>query len=268
MTSTSANYMGLPKETTKTNNQPAMTAQQQRITSNKQGKLSTYRSLVIGDGGWGYFLGFELYNLLFANLPGALGLGLRTTILPLLLKKSASGLAMGRAVTIREPKRISFGKSVIVDDFVTLDVRATEAKNDSGISIADNSTIGRYTSIVSKNASISLGRACNISSHCRIATESSITIGESVLIAAYCYIGPGNHRFDDVDKPIMSQGMEPGAGVVIGNNVWVGTRATILDGVTIGDNAIIGAHSLVTEDVPANSIVAGTPAKVVRKRTA
>ena len=51
---------------------------------------------------------------------------------------------------------------------------------------------------------------------------------------------------------------------MIGNNVWVGTKATILQGVTIGDNAVIGANAVVTRDIPANSIAVGAPARVVK----
>ncbi|MCB0320464.1 MAG: hypothetical protein KDD60_06010 [Bdellovibrionales bacterium] len=58
--------------------------------------------------------------------------------------------------------------------------------------------------------------------------------------------------------------MDLKGGVTIGKNVWIGTRATILDGVTIGDGAVIGAHSLVRESVPSGAVVAGTPAKVIR----
>ena len=60
--------------------------------------------------------------------------------------------------------------------------------------------------------------------------------------------------------------MEHGTGLVIGKNVWIGARVTILDGVKIGDNAIIGAHSFVREDVPANAVVAGVPAKLIKIR--
>jgi len=55
--------------------------------------------------------------------------------------------------------------------------------------------------------------------------------------------------------------------VVIGNNVWMGGRVTILKGVAIGDNALIGAGSVVTKDVPRNAIVAGNPARVIKMRT-
>lgn len=53
--------------------------------------------------------------------------------------------------------------------------------------------------------------------------------------------------------------------VIIGKNVWIGDKATVLPGVTIGDGAIIGANSVVTKDIPANSIAVGIPAKVVKK---
>lgn len=59
---------------------------------------------------------------------------------------------------------------------------------------------------------------------------------------------------------------ETSKSVIIGNNVWIGAKATILLGITIGDNAIIGANSLVNKDVPEGAIVGGVPAKVIRMR--
>jgi acetyltransferase-like isoleucine patch superfamily enzyme len=120
--------------------------------------------------------------------------------------------------------------------------------------------------VVAKEGDIKLEAGANIGSYCRIATQSGIRIGESTLVGAYTYIGPGNHVIDSSDPtPMIARGMEKLGGVDIGANVWIGAKATILDGVKIGDGAVIGAHSLVREDVPPHTIVAGTPAKVIRK---
>ena len=100
----------------------------------------------------------------------------------------------------------------------------------------------------------------NIGSYCRIATQSVVEIGESTLIAAYCYIGPGNHQKEG-EGPLISQKMEIRGGVRIGKNCWIGSGALIMDGVTIGDGAIIGAQSLVREDVAPGQVVVGTPAR-------
>ena len=239
---------------------------QQRKFAESSNPLKAYKNLVVGkDASWFHFLGYEFYTTFFSNIPGLLGFGTRSLLAPRLIASGGKGLALGRGVNIRTPKKLSLGKGVIIDDYACLDIRNSSEKA-SGISIGDHVFLGRYTNIVARDAEIKLGAACNISSHCRIGSISGIEIGESALIAAYVYIGCGNHNSDDPDKPIMEQGMEDKGGVKIGRNVWIGTRATILDGVTIGDNAIIGAHSLVREDVPDNAIVAGTPAKVIRTR--
>ena len=62
-----------------------------------------------------------------------------------------------------------------------------------------------------------------------------------------------------LERPITSKGP-----VVIGNNVWIGDKATILPGVTIGDGAVIAANAVVTKDVPAYSVVGGNPARVIK----
>ena len=247
-----------------------MSAQQRRFSVGGISRFETYKELIAADSSFAFFLGFELYNLLLSNPPSLFGAGLRSLLLPCFLKSMGKGCVIGRGVTIRQPSRISLGRSVLIDDYAVLDVRSPGAGEaaaaDAGISIGDNVLIGRSSIVSTKGGRINLRTACNISSSCRIATRSTLDIGESVLVAAYAYIGCGNHRFEGTDRPIIEQEMEVCRGVKIGANSWIGARATILDGVTIGENAVIGAHSLVRDDVPANAIAAGTPAKVIRYR--
>lgn len=245
----------------------AMSPQQKRFHDEGKSKLALYKEMIVGDQSWLTLAGYELTQLLFGNTPTLLGYGARSVLLPMFLKSSGKGLMVGRGVNIRQPHRISIGKSVFIDDYATLDVRAfSDSGPEVGIEIQDKALVGRHSVILSRNGKVKLGAACNISSYCRIASETGIDIGESVLIAAYVYIGPGNHGHADPNVPIIEQAMDRRGGVKIGKNSWIGTRATILDGVTIGEGAIVGAHSLVKEDVPDRAIVAGTPAKIIRSR--
>lgn len=76
----------------------------------------------------------------------------------------------------------------------------------------------------------------------------------------------GSHNFERTDISMREQGAPPRRAVVIGNDVWIGTRSIILPGVNIGSHSIIGAGSVVTKDVPEWAIVAGNPAKIIRFR--
>lgn len=244
-----------------------MTPQQKRFKARGSKGLQTYRNLVVGDQGWLALLGYELYNLIVASLPGIAGYGLRTLTLPHLLDGYGKGTMVGKNVLIRQPARVKLGKGVILDDYSVLDSRdRADQPAPPSITLGDYTFIGRQSAVIAKGGQVSLGAACNVSSHCRLATETSIMCGDSVLIASYVYIGPGNHQRDEeTGKVLMSEGMHHRGGVRIGSNSWIGTRATILDGVTVGQNAIVGAHSLVKDDVPDGAIVAGTPAKIISR---
>jgi acetyltransferase-like isoleucine patch superfamily enzyme len=100
----------------------------------------------------------------------------------------------------------------------------------------------------------------------KLVCYEKIEIGNDCLIADSVHIYDHDHRFGDLQKPIKDQGFNT-AGVKIGNNIWIGAKATILKGVTIGDGAIVGANAVVNKDVPPNAIVAGNPAKIVKMRT-
>ena len=108
----------------------------------------------------------------------------------------------------------------------------------------------------------------------------NITIGRHVFINACCHfqdhggvtLGDGCQIGHNVVFATLNHGIAPGdrvhtypAPIVLGKNVWVGSNATILQGVTVGDNAIIAAGAVVTKDVPADTIVGGVPAKVIRR---
>jgi len=242
--------------------QPAMTPQQRRYTATL-GPLSAYKELHVGkDASWLSLAQYEAISVA-ANLPGGVGMAIRMLLYPLLLGSATDRPAIGRGVTIRHPKKIHCGRRLILDDYSCVEARGDDAK----IVLGDHVLIGRFSILSAKSGSITLGKGVNISSFCRIATQSRLYIGDSTLIAAYCYIGPGNHKPADNNLSLIEQDMEIRGGVTIGNHVWIGAHSTVLDGVTIGDGAIIGAHSLVREDVPAGAVVAGVPARIISTKS-
>jgi acetyltransferase-like isoleucine patch superfamily enzyme len=238
---------------------PAMTQQQAAFTDPSKSGFALYKELAVGKQGAGFFAWYELCTLLGSNLPRALGFGFRAFAYPSLFRSCGARPAFGRGVLVRHPKAISIGKKALIDDYVVLDVRGEGAS----ITLGDHVCIGRFSTIAAKGGNITLGDGVNIGSYCRIATQSSLSIGESTLVAAYSYVGPGNHQRGDEEVPLIAREMEIKGGVSIGPHAWIGARATILDGVTIGARAIVGAHALVKENVPEGATVAGIPAKIV-----
>lgn len=106
-------------------------------------------------------------------------------------------------------------------------------------------------------AKMKIGDGSYINCNCNIRCKESITIGEHCAIS---------HGFTVMDSDFHKlNGIKSIKPVVIGNNVWIGTRVTVLKGVTIGDGAVIAAGAVVTKDVPANTMVAGVPAKVIKE---
>ena len=101
--------------------------------------------------------------------------------------------------------------------------------------------------------------------HCTVASDRSIVIGRNCLLAELVSIRDHDHAFADPSTPIVDQGRST-APIRIGDNVWVGAKATVTRGVTIGCNTVVGAHAVVTRDLPANCVAAGVPARVVRMR--
>ncbi|MBN8548819.1 MAG: acyltransferase [Deltaproteobacteria bacterium] len=240
---------------------PSMSPQQAKLTDSQVSGFALYKNFVVGRASLAFFAYYELVTLLFSGLPGLLGFAARSLSYPCLFKRCGKRPAFGRGVVLRGPQSISLGAKNLVDDYAVLDVRGEGAEIVSG----DFVSIGRFSTIAAKGGQILLGNAVNVGSYCRIATQSKVEIGESVLVAAYCYIGSGNHQVGDDSTPLIEREMEIKGGVKIGAHAWIGAHSTILDGVTIGERAIIGAHSLVKESIPADCVAVGSPAKVIKQ---
>lgn len=91
-------------------------------------------------------------------------------------------------------------------------------------------------------------------------------IGDNVMMGPNISIISGSHNFDNLDAPIIEQGAPPRKPVIIGNDVWIGTKTIILPGVRVGNHAIIGSGSVVTKNIPDWAIFAGNPAKLIKYR--
>jgi acetyltransferase-like isoleucine patch superfamily enzyme len=113
-------------------------------------------------------------------------------------------------------------------------------------------------------ARIRIGGGTFLNLGVQVAAADLVEIGEHCMLANGCFVTDANHRFDDPDKPVPWQGFTSKGPTRLGNNVWCGANVVVTSGVTIGDRCVIGANSVVTTDLPAYSIAAGAPARVLR----
>jgi len=117
---------------------------------------------------------------------------------------------------------------------------------------------------IGKGQGLRIGDRTQLGHNARI--DQCVTIGDDVLMGPDVVILTNTHEFENLGIPINRQGKIHVRPVVIGNDVWLGTRVIVMPGVRIGDHAVIGAGSVVTKDVPPRAVVAGNPARLIRYR--
>ncbi|WP_067177455.1 DapH/DapD/GlmU-related protein [Sulfurospirillum sp. UCH001] len=145
-----------------------------------------------------------------------------------------------KPLRIQGPEFISIGNNVAINSFSWLGVLRQDTI--PNLKILDGVYIGNF---------------------CHIDCIDEIIIGENTLIADKVYIGDNAHGYGKNNIPIINQKLIYKGKVNIGKNCWIGENVSILS-VTIGDNCVIGAGSVVTKDIPNNSVAVGNPAKVIR----
>ncbi|OLE36275.1 MAG: acetyltransferase [Actinobacteria bacterium 13_1_20CM_3_68_9] len=127
--------------------------------------------------------------------------------------------------------------------------------------------IGDGTKIRCHEGEVVIGAKTVLGQECTISAYQHVRIGEQCVIADRAMFIDFDHGTVEVERPIRIQGIYK-RDVDVGSNVWIGYGACILRGVKVGDNSVIGTYAVVTKDVPANSVVGGIPARVIREREA
>lgn len=170
-------------------------------------------------------------------------------------------------VRLINKRYISAGKNLILEEQCEID-----GMSKKGLIFGDNVTIGAFAIIRPSNfyggepgEGLKIGSNSNIGAYNYIGCSGYIEIGENVMFGPRISIYAENHVFDRTDITIKEQGVIRSF-VKIEDDCWIGSHSVILAGVTIGKGSIIAAGSIVTKDIPAFSVVAGVPAKIIKNR--
>ena len=228
----------------------------------RRSALRKYQDLVVGSRSLVGLVLFELVMLVSSWVPGALGLLLRKIMYPWLLGSVGRNVVFGQGVVLRHPSKIRIGDDVTIDDLVVLDAKG---ESNHGIDIGRGVFLGRGTILSCKDGDIVLGDHSNLGFHCEVFSGSRVTVGRHGLFAAYVYLVGGGHEFENADVAVIDQ-ERSSRGITLGDNVWLGTGAKVLDGVSLGHDVVVGANGVVTSDLPDGAIAAGVPARVLRRR--
>jgi acetyltransferase-like isoleucine patch superfamily enzyme len=201
--------------------------------------------------------------MLFGWIPTIIGIGLRGIIYRLIMKMNGWA-AIENGVRLRYADHIRLGHGVYLDQLTYLHACPDGISIDSNSIIMHGAVLHVYNFRDLPHAGIQIGKESLIGEYSVIRGQGGVKIGDRVYTSPYCQIIAVNHVFDDPDRPFIEQGITA-EGILIEDDVWIGAGAIITDGVQIGKGAVVAAGAVVTEDVPAHTIVGGVPARIIRK---
>jgi acetyltransferase-like isoleucine patch superfamily enzyme len=140
-----------------------------------------------------------------------------------------------------------------------------EIGKDAKLYLGRWSWIGDGCKIRAHEGEVHIGAKTVVGQECTISSYQHVSVGRECIVADRVMLIDFDHGVVETDRPIRLQGIYK-RDVRVGNNVWVGYGAAFLRGVTVGDNAVVGTYSIVGKDVPANAVVGGVPARLLRMR--
>lgn len=209
-----------------------------------------------------YILEQTLY-FLAGWIPTVAGIAIRGVLYRMILTQKGLA-AIENNVRLRFANHIKLGNQVYLDQGVYLHACP------HGIEIGDRSIVmhGAVLHVYNfrdlPNAGIVIGEDSLIGEYSIIRGQGGVTIGNRVYTSPYTQIIAVNHVFDDPNQSFTAQGITA-EGIIIEDDVWIGSGAVITDGVRIGKGAVIAAGAVVTKDVPPHSVYGGVPARFLKE---
>lgn len=175
-------------------------------------------------------------------------------------RAAANGSRIHRTAIIVNTKRIRIGAHCIIEPHAT--IRGGESDG-AGLFIEDSVIVKTGAYISARRAQIVLKEHAFVGVNTWIGGQGRIEVGRNSMISIGCVVISSNHDYSKIQVPYY-YGPEIAEDIRIGSNVWIGSQTVILPGVEIGDGSVVGAGSVVTKDIPPNSLALGNPALVIR----
>lgn len=174
-------------------------------------------------------------------------------------------LVLGRGARVHGLSKLNLdGGLVRLEEYCRVDCTSRE-----GIHLGRNFKLGAFSRMMASGTLADLGKGIRIGHNVGIGEfayiggAGGVQIGDDTIVGQYFSVHPENHVFSDPSRPVREQGVKR-QGISVGSGCWIGAKVTLIDGVRIGGNSVIAAGSVVTKCFPANSVIGGVPARLLR----
>lgn len=211
---------------------------------------------------WRYVLEQTL-QAIAGGLPSLAGIGVRSALYRLMMRMEGTAV-VERNVRLRFASLIHLADGSYLDEGVY--IHACPAGVDIGANtlVMHGAVLHVYNFRGLPHAGIRIGRDSLIGEYTVIRGQGGVTVGNRVYTSPHTQIIAVNHVFQDPTRPFIDQGITA-EGIVIEDDVWLGSAAVVTDGVRVGQGAVVAAGAVVTRDVPPHTVVGGVPAQVLRE---
>lgn len=212
--------------------------------------------------GLGRYVWEQAVMLLAGWVPTLVGVAVRGLLYRLILQMDGLA-AIERNVRLRFANFIRLGRGVYLDEGTYLHACPSGIALGARTIVMHGAVLHVYNFRGLPKAGITVGEDCLIGEYTVIRGQGGVAIGHRVYTSPFTQIIAVNHVFDDPTRSFIGQGITA-EGIVIEDDVWLGSGAVITDGVRVGKGAVVAAGAVVTKDVPPHTVVGGVPAKIIK----